>query len=183
MPASPAGTTDHHRNLKELARRELVRFLVIFAYLWAIFLLFQIHQYVILAEHQIRYENWGFGLINALVLAKVMVIAEEFHFNAWLRTKPLISAAIARSIGFAVLFVLVDILEKILVAAFKGHSMTQSLPTYGSGGLAGQLLVGIMLAFALLPFFAYEELNAVQEGRLTRMLFGVGHRPLERKAD
>ena len=41
-----------------------------FAYLWVMFLLFQMHQYVVLAKQHIPFTQFGVGLANALVLAR-----------------------------------------------------------------------------------------------------------------
>jgi hypothetical protein len=45
--------------------------------LLAMFALFQLHEYVVLAKQHISYSRWGFASINALVLAKVMLVADD----------------------------------------------------------------------------------------------------------
>src|SRR5689334_2312051 len=111
MQAHPGEKTAATRNLAQLAKRELQRFLVLFLYLWAMFLLFELHQYVVLSSHQLPFESWGLGLVNALVLAKVMLVAEEVRFRSPLRAYPLIVPILARSLAFALLFLVVDIAE------------------------------------------------------------------------
>jgi hypothetical protein len=147
--------------VRERARHEAVRLVVLFLYLWIMFLLFQVHQYVILAEHAIPFQNWGFGFFNALVLAKVMLVADDLQFGAWFRTKPLFVPIVVRSVAFAILFIVIETLEKVLLGAYHGIPVNKAVPTFGGGGIKGSLLVGIITAFALLPFFAFDEIERV----------------------
>ena len=75
--------TDFKQNLKARALHEFASFATMFAYLWVMFLLFQIHQYVVLAQQQIPFTRYGIGLVNALVLAKVMLVADDLRLGEW----------------------------------------------------------------------------------------------------
>jgi hypothetical protein len=146
-----------------------------FIYLWAILFLFQLHEYVVLAEHGISFTRFGFGLVNAIVLAKVMLVADELRLGASRGRRRLIHHILSRSMLFAAVFILFDIVEKILVGAFRGKSMAESLPTYGGGGMLGTLLVGIFLSVALIPFFSFVEISrAMGHGEFTKLLFMRG---------
>ena len=75
--------TDFKQNLKARALHEFTSFATMFAYLWVMFLLFQTHQYVVLAQQQIPFTRYGIGLVNALVLAKVMLVADDLRLGEW----------------------------------------------------------------------------------------------------
>jgi hypothetical protein len=81
--------TDSKPNLKARALHEFARFATMFAYLWAMFLLFQIHQYVVLAQHHIPFTQFGVGFLNALVLGKVMLVADDLRLGEWRARRPL----------------------------------------------------------------------------------------------
>jgi hypothetical protein len=68
------------RTLKQRAYHGFKEYLVISCYLWVVFGLFAIYKSVILAEHNIALALQGVALLNALALAKVMLIAKELHF-------------------------------------------------------------------------------------------------------
>jgi hypothetical protein len=162
-------------SLKEKALHGAVRFAGMFVYLWAMFILFQLHEYVVLAQHRISFTRLGFGLVNAIILAKVMLVADELKLGARRGRRPLIYHILFRSVLFAAVFILFDIAEKILVGAFLGKSMTESLPTYGGGGILGTLLVGIFLSVALIPFFSFVEISrAMGPGEFAKLLFMRG---------
>ena len=62
--------------LKAKLYDELRKFLMIFAYLWLVFFVFLVHEWVILADNHIGFRFYGLAVINALVLSKIMLIAE-----------------------------------------------------------------------------------------------------------
>jgi hypothetical protein len=76
-----AATNQRIHDLKAKGIDEFKRFIVIFVYLWAIFGLFVLNQAVIL--RQTSYLFQGFALINAAILAKVMLVAGRSPPN-WL---------------------------------------------------------------------------------------------------
>jgi hypothetical protein len=86
--------------LKQKAYRQLREFLIIAAYLWGIFGLLEVHKSMILAEHHVNFAYHGFALINALALAKVMLVAQHLHFGKQFNEKPLIYPTLGKSLLF-----------------------------------------------------------------------------------
>ena len=58
-------------------------YLTLACYLWVVFALFVLYRCVILSEHDIPFAPHGFALVNALVLAKVILVAQGF-VREWL---------------------------------------------------------------------------------------------------
>jgi hypothetical protein len=79
-----------NRSLKQKAVHEIREYLVISFYLFVVFSLFVVYTSVILAEHHIDFALHGFAVINALALAKVMLVAQELHLADQFRDAPLI---------------------------------------------------------------------------------------------
>ena len=174
--------TDEKPSLKAKALDEFARFTTMFAYLWVMFFLLQVHQYLILAQRHIPFEQYGVGFINALVLAKVMLVADDLRLGEWRgrRRLPLIYPALTRSALFAVVFIVFDIIEKMLLGVLRGKSLADSIESFGGGGLVGGLLVAIIVALSLVPFFAFVEVSRLMEpGELAKILFTRGPRPAD----
>ena len=150
--------------LKERAISETKKFAVIVAYLWMLFVLLQLHRLMILRElnplGSISYRV-GFALINALILGKVILIAQAFHMGEGFKNRPLVCAILFRSIVFAVLLISFDILEEVLVGLFRHKTVSESIPALGGGGVGGMLLVGLMAFIVLIPFFSFTEVARV----------------------
>src|SRR5262249_54823337 len=69
------------KGLRAKAIEELIKFLILFAYLWLIFLVFFVHEWIVLAHNHIGFKFYGLAAINSLVLAKIMLIAEDMRFT------------------------------------------------------------------------------------------------------
>lgn len=145
---------------KVRVRTELKRFLVMFAYLLLIFTLFQLHEYVVLRQHGIPYTRFGFGVIKALVLAKVMLIGDEVKLGKRLSAQPLVYSIVGKSALFTILFIGFDFLEQVLRALFKGKELLPSISAPG-GSLAGSLIVALIICVMLIPYFAFREIGRI----------------------
>jgi hypothetical protein len=157
---------------KAWAARELREFLVMFLYLFVPIGLFVIHQAITLKERGINYQFSGVAMVNALILAKVMLIAEDMGLGTRWRSRPLIWPILDKSISFAVVFIIIHEAEEVIKGLIHGKGLTDSIPSVGGGGLIGLLAVGLNMAIALVPFFAYRELGRVMgQGKLEALLF------------
>jgi hypothetical protein len=152
--------SDRLHHLKAKAIEETKSLFWIFLYLWVLLSLFSFHKALVLKEEYLIYDQ-GFALINALVLAKVILIGEFFHIGENLKNRPLIYPILFKSAVFAVLLICFHIIERSLRGVFlEGKTLSQSIPTIGGGGLQGILLLGIIIFAVLMPFFAFRELYA-----------------------
>ena len=158
-------------SLKQRALHEARKFFWIFVYLWVLLGLLALHESLILARHDIEYVPFGFAALNALVLGKVILIGEDLHFARRLEDRPLIYSILYKSAAFAVLLMCFRIVEKFLHGVLTGHSVAESLPAVGSGGLAEILAGGLIGSVALVPFFAFSEVGRVMgEDKLRSLL-------------
>jgi hypothetical protein len=143
-----------------------------FLYLWVLIALFTLHESIVLAQHQIDYSLYGVAFINALVLAKVMLVAEDLHLGRRLEDWPLIYPILFKSAAFAIVFICVHIAEKVIEGVWNGKTVLESIPTIGGGSLKGIVSAGVIVSFALIPFFAFTEFRRVLGGReLYALLF------------
>ena len=162
--------------LKQKAWQGMKDYFIISLYLWLIFGLFVIYQSVILAEHDIPFAMHGFALINALALAKVMLIAREFNFADNFKDAPLIIPTLFKSAAFAVILGCFKILEEIGVGLYHGRSISESIIEVVGGRIEGILVFIALLAVELIPFFGFTELRRVfGEGKLERLFFTSRH--------
>jgi hypothetical protein len=159
--------------LASRAASEFRRFIVMFVYLWVLFGLFVSNERVILGQRGISLPLQGFAVLNALILAKVMLLADYFDLGAWLRRRPLIYPIVASSLFLTVLFIGFHVIEKVVMGLVHGESVAQSVPAIGGGGFMGVLCVALILFVSLIPFFAFRFLGReLGADRLNAMLFG-----------
>ncbi len=175
QPVATASITPRmpKRSLKEKLYDELRKFLMIFWYLWFVFSVFLIHEWMVLASHQVSFRFYGLALVNALVLAKIMLIAEELKFADRFKDRQLVYPIAFKSIAFSALLVTAYIVEEIAVGMFHGKSAAESFPQIGGGGSIGALAFGVILSAALVPFFGFREIaRAIGEAKFRTLMLG-----------
>ena len=182
-PAS-AATSDEpappKRSLKVRLLEELRKFFVIVAYLWLVFFVLFVHEWLVLAGHNIGFRFYGLAMLNALILGKIMLIAENMRFTKRFDNRPLIVPIAYKSIVFAVLLLVAYIAEEIGVGMFQGKTAAESFPVIGGGGPAALLCVTAIMATALAPFFAFREIaRVVGEAEFRVLMLGAAREARE----
>src|ERR1700730_7519718 len=158
--------------LKTRAIDETRELFGIFIYLWVLLSLFSLHKALVLNDESLIYHQ-GFALINALALAKVVLVAEFFHVGDNLKNRPLIYPIMFKSAVFAAILLCFHMIEEMLLGVLHGKPLFQSVPDIGGGKLQGILMVGIIMFVVLMPFFAFRELErAIGTEELRSLLFG-----------
>jgi hypothetical protein len=66
---------------------EVLRCIGVVVYLFLLFGIFTLHEAVVSAKDGIEYHFYGFAIINALVLGKVILVAEDLRFAKWFRER------------------------------------------------------------------------------------------------
>ncbi len=152
---------------------EIRRFVVMFLYLWVLFGLFVLHEHIILRQRHIDVVWNGLALINALVLAKVMLVAEDLDIGRRLRRRPLLFPILFDAFFLAILFIVFHFVEDATVAHFRGAGK-ETHDAIGGGRVAGLLSVATILFVSLLPFFAFRHISReLGPDRLKAMLLGT----------
>lgn len=156
--------------LKERAVNEAKRFVIIFLYLWVLFSLFALHKSTILNEPSLILGQ-GFAIVNALVLAKIMLLGEAFNLADNLKSKPIIYPVVFKSAVFAVLL-MGHALEEIAVRLWHGGNFASSVSDLGAGTAIRIFIVGLIMFVVLMPFFAFSEIGRdIGEDELYRLFF------------
>jgi len=162
--------------LVERVAGEARRFVVMFVYLWLMFALFVLLE-AIVAHRTGQHFEWSFGLafFNALVLAKLMLVAENLKLGARIRARPLIVPILLEALLMAALFIVFHVAEKAFFGLVESGSAALSVPHIGGGGLLGLVAVALILFVTLVPFFAFKRIGQeLGPGRLNALLFGQG---------
>lgn len=168
-------TGDRLRELADRGLHELHRFLIMFVYLWIVFGLFVLNEAVILGKTDMSFVAQGFALVNAAILAKVMLVAEDLKLGRRFDHLPMICPIAYKSSLFAIVFIAFHTLEETVVGMLAGKPAVASVPEIGGGTWTGMACVWAIMTISLLPFFALREIGRlVGEGRLWALMFHRG---------
>lgn len=181
--AEPIAPSEHPHRLIAGAIREFKRLLVMVLYLWVVFGLYVLDETIILAKQHVSFSSQGFAIINAIVLAKVLLVAEDLNFANRFKDAPLIYPILYKAFAFSILFIVFHIAESILVGLWRGKSAAESLPQFGGGTWKGILCVVAILFVSLVPFFAFREIGRViGEDELWDLIFKRGRKVFKLQA-
>ncbi len=139
---------------------------------FAIFLLsLTTYRKLVMAEYGIDYEAFGWAILQAMILGKVVLIGQFLRLGTRFENRPLILAALWKSFVFALLTVGLVVLEHVVKALWHHRAVGAEFDF--SGGRADEALARMQLMLvAFVPFFAFREVGRVLgPGKLGDLLF------------
>jgi hypothetical protein len=158
-------------SLKARAIDEGKKFLVMTLYLWVFLAVLNLHKTAILQQHQINYVSQGLAIVNALVLAKVMLIADDLKLGTRIGNRPMIVSVLYASFLFAVVLIGFHIAEGAILAMLHGRPASEGLAELGAGNLSAVLSFGAIAFVALIPFFLFRGIaRAVGEEQIWQLV-------------
>lgn len=152
---------EHTSDWKQRARREFFEYWVTALYLMLYFGAFMVYRRLLMAEYHIHYTHYGFAILKALVLAKVILIGDLAGVGRMREERPLIQVTLYRAACFTLWVVLFSVLEHLLEGLLHHQGLTggvRELLRLGGDELLADALV---VFFTFIPFFAFRELNRV----------------------
>ena len=147
--------------LKQKVAYELQRFLMVFVYLALLIGAFTTYRRLLMAEYQLGYLAYGYGLIQALVLAKLIVMGESLGLGERFYDKPLIIPTLYKSLIFGLLALVFSIMEHFIKGFLHGKDLAvvfRELVRVGGDEVLARILV---MFVAFIPFFAFREAGRV----------------------
>jgi hypothetical protein len=158
-------------NLKKKIVHELVEYWINVVYLALVFAAFTQYRRFILASHDITYTNYGFAVIEALILAKVIMIGDVVRLGRRLEQKPLIYPTLYKTAVFVVFVGIFTVLEHVIKGLWNGKELTELFGNFLGKG-PNELLANSLIVFvAFIPYFGVKELGRVLGQDKIRALF------------
>ena len=163
--------TAKHAGVKERVLEEVRIFWIITLYLALLFGSFMVYRRLILAEFGVTYLHYGFALIEALIIAKVILIGDAFRLGRRFENRPLVVSVIYKSALFGVFVMLFGVLEHVIEGLFHKKNASDILRGMMDIGMDELLARVVILIIAFVPFFAFWELRRVLGPRRLSALF------------
>ena len=161
--------------LKQKAVREFWDFAGISLYLAFFFCALSTYSMLLLGKFDISYFTYGVALINALVIAKVILIGEYARLGDKYKAKPLLYSSVYKAFLFTLLVLAFHILEEVIKRAMHGQGGAGALRDVRMDDLLGRSLI-VFCTF--IPLFAFRELERVLgEQNLRSLFFRTGAAP------
>jgi hypothetical protein len=150
----------------------MIEYSMNFVYLALLFGVFTWYRRLILAEYQISYVHYGFSLIEALVLAKVIMLGDILKLGRGLEGKPLIYPTLYQTVVFTVWVALFSVFEETVGGLLHGKGLAGGFSEILGRGTYELLARCMMVFFAFIPFFAFRETERVLgQGKVRELFF------------
>ena len=146
---------------KQKVLHELKSYWLLVLYMAIFFGVFTTYRRLLLAHYGISYADYGISVIRALVLGKVVLVAEALRLGRRFDEKPLMVPTLYKTFLFTVCMALFDIAETLVRGLMGG---------LGPMGAVNELMTRfhyewvsrtLVIFFAFIPFFAVRELRRV----------------------
>jgi len=158
-------------NWKKRIYHEVVEYCENAFYLALVLAAFTQYRRIVLTAHDIVYTNYWVALIEALILAKVIMIGSVAGLGRGLEQKPLIYPTLYKTVVFTLFVGAFTLIEHAIQGFWKGKGFMGGLHDYFAKG-PHEFLAGCLIIFvALFPFFGVKELGRVLGEDKIRALF------------
>lgn len=166
---------DQASKYREFGRKALHEFnlyWIITIYLMLLLGSFTLYRRLALAELGVDFVTYGFKLIEALLIGKLILIAEAIGIGRSYERHSLLISITLKSLLFALFIIACNVLEQAIRALFKGADLAQAFGSVADKGLDEMLGRTMVLVIALIPLIAFMELARVLgPGTMSRLLF------------
>jgi hypothetical protein len=168
----PSENMKEEKSLKEKAIEEFKVFWIVALFLAVVFCTFTLYRRLILREVGVSYFHYGAGVVQALIIAKIILIGQAFGLGKRFEDGPLIIAALFKAVLYGVLVAIFAVLEHLIDGLIHGKDAAmvwQELLGLGKDEILARTL---MVIVTFVPFFAFWETGRVLgEGKLLAMFF------------
>jgi hypothetical protein len=127
---------------------------------------------LLLAEHHIAYFEYGYAVVEALVMGKVILIGEALGLGRRFDEHPLAVSTLWKTLVYGSFVAIFAVLERFVGALVHGKSLASAIPQL-AGNQGYELLARVIVTLvALVPLIAFLEIGRVLgEGKLNHLFF------------
>jgi hypothetical protein len=159
-----------HPDLKQKAKHELREMLELSVYLAFFFCALAVYDMLLLNQYDVVSWNFGFALINALVITKVIMIGEYAKLGRKHENKPVLVSAVWKAFIFGLLVYAFHIVEEGIKRLIHGADLASAPREIRFDQLAGRAIVVFCI---FVPLFAFREFQRVMgEDEFRTLVFG-----------
>jgi hypothetical protein len=159
-----------HPGRKEKIKHELWEMTWLFLYLAFFFCALVAYDLFLLNQYEVAYWNFGFALLNAAVITKVIMIGEYAKLGKRHEDKSVLISTLWKSFVFGLLVFAFHIVEEVVKHMIHGSDLERASRELRLDQLASRTIV-VFCTF--IPLFAFREFRRVMgEVPFHALIFG-----------
>lgn len=158
--------------LREKVKEELRTFSAIAIYLALMLEALFLYRSLILSESGITAIHSGVAIIEALILAKVILIGQALRLGKGFEEAPLIVSVLVKTLLFGAFVALFSVIEHVIEGLVHHETWDVIAHHLFAGGRDEILARTLVIIVAFIPFFAFSEVDRVLgQGKLFALFF------------
>lgn len=173
-PTSATEAETRSQRWRRILAHEMFEYFFNFAFLASFLVAFAWYRRLILASYHIEYLEYLVPVIEAAILAKVIMIGDALRLGRRFRNRPLAVVTLYRTVVFSVLAAVFSLLEHIVGAMIHGKTLADGIAEITNHGLDEELAKCVVLVAAFVPFFSMKEIERVFGAEKVRGMFFRG---------
>ena len=164
---------DPQSSLKNRLVAESRQFLTIFLYLSLCLGLMVNYKRVILADYGINYREYGYVIIEALILSKIILIGHLWQLEKRrFMDKPLIYTTVYAALIFSLLVICFNVIEQVIEGWLHHKAVAETFQEMLEKGWHQMLARCLFIFVIFIPYFAFIEVGRLMgEGKLLELFF------------
>jgi hypothetical protein len=161
-------------SLKQRAAHEMREFFVVFLFLAPFFISFATYRMYLVHESRSALFQYGTALVNALVLAKIILIGQIAGLGKRTESLPLVVPTLVKSFGFTILALAFHALEALVHDLVQGQAFSDAIRTVAVMERGEMFRLGLIMFFSFIPFFFLGEIRRTMgEEKFAELTLGI----------
>jgi len=163
------------KGIKEKAAHEFKEMAIVTVYLAFFFCALATYSMLLMQKSELAYFTYGAAVVNALVVAKVILIGEAAHLGKKQEARPMLISAVLKAFLYTLLVFAFHFVEEIIKRLIHGKDIAGA---FRDVRLDDLLARSVIIFCTFIPFFAFRELGRVLgQDKFRAMLIGKGAAP------
>lgn len=150
-------TAAQKAELKQKAMHEAKELLYVFLFLAFFFCALATYTTLLLKQYEVPYWDYAFALINALVIAKVILIGQMMHLGEKYEARPLLLSALWKAFLYCLFALAFHFVEELVKHLIHGASMAEASRAIRIEQLLGHTLIVFCTFISLFAFMEFRR--------------------------
>jgi hypothetical protein len=159
-----------HTGLTQKAVHEFKEMTIVTLYLAFFFCALATYSMLLMGKSELAYFTYGAAVVNALVVAKVILLGEAAHLGRKYEAKPLIYSCVYKAFLYTLLVFAFHFVEEVVKRLIHGKDIAGA---FRDVSLDELLARSVVIFCTFIPFFAFRELGRILgQDKFRAMLIG-----------
>lgn len=159
-------------SIKQKIENEMYLLLIYFSFLSLFFCSLTTYHRLILGQYSISYLHYGYGILQALILSKIILIGQSLRLGERFMDKPLIIPTLFKAVIYSIFTFFFIICEHFVTGFLRGIGFAELYQEFVNITFDVVLAKTLVVFLVFILFFAFLEIGSLMgENKLFKLFF------------